>query len=169
MIRELTQNYYSSYPADTLECQFIFGADGETRTPTPLRAQAPQACVSTNSTTTAIPLQTYFGMSLDLESSAGNCCRRNWSRLSGSRIHFIHHSLLLRGMRIKVSQRQAGNKEQRRGDCRTTTEEICGTAGTKQTACRTRAKRCAHVGTLAVLHQHKTDQHHCRQNVHYPN
>jgi hypothetical protein len=175
MIHGLARNvHYSSCPADTLECQFVSGADGETRTPTPLRAQAPQACVSTNSTTTAILHLYLFWNVLGLRVIGGACLcrtgrRRDWSRLSGRRIHFIHQSLLLRRMRIKVSQRQTGNKKQRRGDCRTTTEEICGTAGTKQTACRTRAKRCAHIGTLAVLHQHQTDQHNRRQNVQYPN
>ena len=177
MTRELTLNIFIIIRLVLLtrrvSVYFIFGADGETRTPTPLRAQAPQACVSTNSTTTAILLFLFWNILrprvVDGASLYRTGCRRDWSRLSGSRIHFVHQSLLLRGMRIKISQRQTGNKKQRRDDCRTTTEEICGTAGTKQTACRTRAKRRAHVGTFAVLQQHQSHQHYCRQNVHYPN
>jgi hypothetical protein len=65
----------------------------------------------------------------------------------------------------EISQCQSANKEQHGKYRRRARQEVCTSACTEQTASTATAKCCAHVSTLAMLHQDQSDHAQRRQNL----
>jgi len=64
-----------------------------------------------------------------------------------------------------ISQGQARGEKHCRENTRGTTQKISRASGTKQAAGSTATKRSPHVGTLAMLHQHQTNNNDRNQNM----
>ena len=94
--------------------------------------------------------------------------RRRWNR---RRFYRILHHTASRFWRAgsEIGQRKAGRKEDRGQHRGGATEEIRRTRGAEKAARSTAPEGGTHVGTLAVLHQHKADHTDRRQDVHRQN
>src|SRR5574340_123524 len=139
----------------------------------------PQDGVSTNFTTSAIEtclrhrpqplirdLPSLRAGAARGRGALGTTRRNHRPRLRFLGFHDAHRLILLAG---KIGQPHAGEEKYRRQNGRGPAQEIGRAARTEQAAGRAAAKGGAHVGALAVLHQHQADHGHRNDAMNNPN